>query len=126
MTSDGSRAVWQQKLELLSASTSALPLNIRWAEIGFLRTEVNEPLENLVSMFIIIDRAWRKPFTVKSDFAREGALQVAIAASQGFITTNIDDETWGKHWLVTPYGQEIHDEIKHILKDILQPPDVTN
>jgi hypothetical protein len=77
-------------------------------------------------MFIIIDRAWRKPFTVMSDFAREGALQVAIAASQGFITTNIDEETWGKHWIVTPYGQEIHDEIKQILKDILQPPDVTN
>ena len=41
-------------------------------------TKVDEYLENLVSLYIVLDRAWRSPFTVKSDFARDGALHVAI------------------------------------------------
>ena len=46
-------------------------------------TEVDEYIENLVSLYIVLDRAWRNPFTVKSDFARDGALHTAIAARPG-------------------------------------------
>ena len=77
---------WHKKLALLSDLTLPLKQNIPWEELGLTLTEKNDYLENLLLLFIIIDRAWRKPFTVKSDFARVGALHVAIAASEGFIT----------------------------------------
>lgn len=35
----------------------------------------------------VVSRAWRKPFTVCSNFARENAAAVAYAASVGLITS---------------------------------------
>jgi hypothetical protein len=89
-------------------------------------TEIDEYLENLVLLFIIVDRAQRKPFTVKSDFAREGALHVAIAASEGLISTQIDEDSWGKHWIATPVGQEVIDDVTILLKEIIHPAHTTH
>jgi len=110
---------WHKKLELLSTLTSPSPQNIPWAQLGLTHIEKSGYLENLILLFVIIDRAWRKPFTVKSDFSRVGALHVAIAASEHFITTQIDEDSWGKHWYVTPDGQDIHEEISNTLKEII-------
>ena len=117
--SDISLEKWHKKLGLLSDLTLPLRQNIPWDELGLTRIEKSDYLENLILLFVVIDRGWRKPFTVKSDFARVGALHVAIAASEGFITTQIDEDSWGKHWYVTPDGQDIHEEISSTLKDII-------
>lgn len=117
---------WRKRQELLSELKSPSPQNIPWAELGLKPTEIDEYIENLVALFIVVDRAWRNPFTVKSDFAREGALHVAIAASEQFITTKIEEDTWGRHWIVTPTGMEVHDDINQILQEIVQPPHVTH
>lgn len=103
-----------------------LKQNIPWEELGLTLTEKNDYLENLLLLFIIIDRAWRKPFTVKSDFARVGALHVAIAASEGFITNQLDEDSWGNRWFVTLDGQDIHDEISRTLKQVIYAPHITH
>jgi len=75
-----------------------------------------------VSLYITLDRAWRNPFTVKSDFAREGALHVAICASEGFITNKVETDTWGRKWLITEVGMEVKKEVDDVLEKILHDP----
>lgn len=52
----------------------------------------------------VLDRAWRKPFKTKSDFAREHADVVAMAASDGFITTKLAVGLYQRIWVLTPAG----------------------
>lgn len=112
---------WRKKQAALSTLNSPLPANIPWEELGLRPIEVDEYIENLVSLYIVLDRSWRNPFTVKSDFARDGALHVAIAASEGFITTKVDTDSWGRKWCITEIGMEVKGDIDDVLKEILQP-----
>jgi hypothetical protein len=48
--------------------------------------------------------AWVKPFKTKSDFARAYANVVAMAASDGYLTTRIAAGLYGQSWQVTPAG----------------------
>ena len=116
---------WRKKQAALSVLKSPQPQNIPWENLGLKRTSsiVDEYLENLIALYITLDRAWRNPFTVKSDFAREGALQVAICASEGFITNKIETDTWGRKWLITEVGMEVKKEIDDVLETILHNPD---
>jgi hypothetical protein len=52
----------------------------------------------------VLRRAWVNPFSTKSDFARQHANLVALAASRGYLTTRLDRENYGTRWLVTPDG----------------------
>jgi hypothetical protein len=52
----------------------------------------------------VLNRAWKDPFSTKSDFARANAEVVAMAASDGFITTRVAAGLYGKKWLVTVSG----------------------
>ena len=76
-----------------------------------------------MALYIVLDRAWRNPFTVKSDFAREGAMHVAICASEGFITTKIETDSWGRKWLITDVGMDVKKEVDDVLEKILHDPD---
>ena len=117
---------WRKKQAALSTLKSPLPQSIPWEELGLRPTEVDEYIENLVSLYIVLDRAWRNPFTVKSDFARDGALHIAIAASEGFITTKVDTDSWGRRWCITEIGMEVKADIDDVLKEILQPTHPAN
>jgi len=52
----------------------------------------------------VLYQAWASPFTTKSDFAREYADFVAMAASDGFITTRQAAGLYGNKWLITESG----------------------
>lgn len=52
----------------------------------------------------MLECAWLAPFSTKSDFAREHADMVAMAASDGFITTRIAAGLYGRQWNITPQG----------------------
>jgi hypothetical protein len=52
----------------------------------------------------VLERAWAGGFTIQSDFARTNAAYVALAASEGFISTIISKERFGKTWRLTPEG----------------------
>ena len=112
---------WRKRQALLSDLKSASPQNIQWAELGLTHTEVDDHVSNLVALYIVLDRSWRSPFTVKSDFARKSAMHVAIAASEGFITTKVDTDTWGSRWCITDVGMETKGEVDEVLKEILPP-----
>ena len=117
---------WRRKQAVLSSSKSALPQSIPWAELGLKPTDIDKNVENLMSLYIVLDRAWRNPSTVKSDFARHGAFIVANAASENFITTRIDDDFWGRKWCITEIGMEVKGELDDVLKEILQPTHPTD
>lgn len=55
---------------------------------------------------LVVTLARTRPFTTKSDFARMAANEVAIAASEGLITTRVNDEAFGNVWIVTQAGME--------------------
>ena len=110
---------WREKQEKLSKLKSPSEQNIPWDELGLLPTEVSQQLESFMSTYITLDRAWRKPFKVKSTFAREGAFYVALCASENFITTNIAEDTWGDRWIITEVGMEAKRELDYVIKQVI-------
>lgn len=54
----------------------------------------------------VIYTCWTKTVTVKSDFAREYAPEIAACASEGYITTRVFPEVYIQQWVVTPEGLE--------------------
>lgn len=58
----------------------------------------------MVKLIDILDRAWRKPFKTKSDFARNNADMIAMAASDGYITTKMAVGLYARQWNITPKG----------------------
>lgn len=63
-------------------------------------TDRDKPL----GMVEVLTRAWVSPFRTQSDFARAAASVVAMAASDGFITTKIAAGLYSQSWKVTPKG----------------------
>lgn len=52
----------------------------------------------------VLQRAWQKPFAVQSNFARENAGVVGVAASEGLITTKIAAGLFSRQWTITIAG----------------------
>lgn len=58
----------------------------------------------------VLNKAWRSPFTTRSNTAREHPELIAQAACLGFITTRQGRETWGALWHVTSAGLRLIEE----------------
>lgn len=52
----------------------------------------------------VLTEAWKRGFTVQSNFAREQAEVVAMAASLGFITTRVMPTVFSRNWQITSIG----------------------
>lgn len=61
-------------------------------------TAINEHL------FDVCLEAYKRGFTVQSDFAREHAEFVAMAASMSLITTHVMNNVFGREWRPTAKG----------------------
>ena len=57
-----------------------------------------------IDLVAVLEQAWLSTFTTKSDFARAHADGVATASSLGLITTQTDENTFGRLWVITPKG----------------------
>lgn len=55
-------------------------------------------------MMKVLRRAWRAPFSLSCDFARQNVAHVAVAACKGLISTRIDRGVYGRTWLITAIG----------------------
>ena len=55
---------------------------------------------------VVLKRAWLIGFRTKSNFAREFADEVAIAASLGLISTKIGKDQFDKTWHITRKGMD--------------------
>lgn len=52
----------------------------------------------------VLEKAWSSPFRTQSDFARSHADYVAMAASEGLITTRGINGSYTKDWRITQKG----------------------
>lgn len=52
----------------------------------------------------VLRKAWLQGFRTKSNFAREFADEVAVAASLGLISTKIGKDRFDKTWHITRKG----------------------
>tara|TARA_R110002020_G_scaffold181450_6_gene376445 strand:+ start:620 stop:919 length:300 start_codon:yes stop_codon:yes gene_type:complete len=84
--------------------------------------DFKKDVEQILSFYIVLDRAWRKPPTLKSTFSREGAFHIAISASMGFITNciNYEEDSYGHHWLITEVGMNFKKELDDALRNLIE------
>jgi hypothetical protein len=54
----------------------------------------------------VLFEAYKKGFSVQSDFARSKADYVAMAASLGYLSTKLFGLVFSREWRVTPEGLE--------------------
>lgn len=60
----------------------------------------------------IVTKAFMQGFSTKSDFARENADWVAMAACLGLISTSVPNRGFGRTWRVTESGLRMIKEMK--------------
>ena len=106
----------RKKLAKRLKSDSPSRLNTPWDEHGQTPTELDENTEiALLAMYEVLIEAWAGGFTTKSKFARESANIIAVAATEGLITTRLEEEVWGNRWMITEKGmnlmKERHDDV---------------
>ena len=106
----------RKKLAKRLKSDSPSKLNTPWDEHGQTPTELDENTEiALLAMYEVLIEAWAGGCTTKSKFARESANIIAVAATEGLITTRLEEEVWGNRWMITEKGmnfmKEIHDDV---------------
>lgn len=78
----------------------------------------DDDVEHLICFFLVLDRANRTPFKLKSNFARKAAVYVATSASLGYISNQIDHDTFGSNWTITALGADFLGELDEILTHI--------
>ena len=58
----------------------------------------------LRELYRTLSKAHRNPFLTKSRFARAKADLIAACASQGYITTRVNEHGFGNKWCITDFG----------------------
>lgn len=89
-----------------------------WAELGLIPTEVSQDVVDMMAIYIVLDRAWRRPFSIKSNFARNNAYHVALNASECLITICVEEEVWGNKWMVTEEGMETKEALDGLFQEL--------
>ena len=87
---------WPKKLDTDSVSNAPLPPSTKLEATGPKR------IDSMLKQ--VLHTVWTCQVTTKSDFAREHADFVAMAASMGLISTRIMEEVYGRQWQITSRG----------------------
>jgi len=106
----------RKKRDYISDSKSQSKQNIMSEKHGQMSIS-DEEMAGLLSVFSVVQKARVQPFTTKSDFAREFANEVALCASEGFITTQVDDSSFTNIWMVTHEGLSFMEGLSDVLGD---------
>lgn len=93
MRSDNLQSEASSLQENTSTSDAQLLGSTKWEQTGHPLTDV-------------LKEAWTKGIYLQSDFFRANSFYVALAASEGFITTKGLNGTYWNRWLITPTGLE--------------------
>lgn len=107
---------WRQKLESSTASKSPSQPNTTSGEHGQTSIDDDE-LHALMTIYLVVSKARQEPFTTKSEFARYAANEIALCASEGFITTKVNEQMYGNIWMVTQLGLEYLEGVDDVLGD---------
>jgi hypothetical protein len=62
----------------------------------------------------VLFKAWKSGFTTNSDFARQQANWVAMAASMQLITTRVSEGIYSRDWQITGKGIRLLNELEWI------------
>ena len=109
----------RKKLEKRLASDAKSKQNTKLGKHGRIRTDLlpekSDELNTLIPietnddgttelLLAVTERAWVKPFSVSSKYARDNAFPVSIAVIVGFISTEIAPDVFGRQWMITESG----------------------
>ena len=103
----------RKKRENTSGSKSQSELNSELDSIGPLHINPEDEYDPVMMVAMVVDTARFAPFTTKSGFARMAANEIAIAASEGFISTQLSESSYCNKWMVTADGLEFLKEVMH-------------
>ena len=105
---------WRRKQEDISASKSQSQQTSVSGELGQTPIDDDE-LAVLMEIYTVLVHAKQSPFTTKSDFARVAANPVALCASEGLLSTQLNDTTYTNKWMVTAEGLEWMEGMEDVL-----------
>lgn len=114
---------WRKKQEIISKSESQSKASTTWEELGVTPIEsqdqpFDQNIEQMIAFWIVLDKAQREPFTVKSNFARQAAWFIAICASKGLLTTEVNNDVFGNHWLITFAGIDFKEHLDESIQEL--------
>ena len=104
----------RKKREKNLASKSQSKQNTQSDAHGQIPIEEDE-IEVLLEIYTVLLQAKQSPFTTKSDFARVAANPIALAASEGLISTRLNETTFTNRWMVTADGMEWMEGMEDVL-----------
>jgi hypothetical protein len=81
-------------------------LNAKKVKIGQKRIEDD--------IALILFKAWKEGFAVSSNFARQNAGHVGMAASMQLITTRVSEGIYSSNWQITAKGIRLLNELELI------------
>ena len=94
---------WRKRLEDTSTSRSPSKQNTPSDQVGEIPTDEDE-MQAMAEIHSVLMQARQSPFTTKSDFARVAANPIGLCASEGLISTRIDENTFTNRWMITGEG----------------------
>ena len=100
--SENYAAVAQSKLDTTMTSNAPLPPSIEPDQRGPKLIDRN--------LHKVLETVWTSDVTTKSDFAREWADYIAMAASMSLITTKVACDIYSRHWQITGAGLMLLEE----------------
>ena len=114
---------WRKKQELISGSKSQSKASTTWEELGVTPTEsedipFDENVEQMIAFWIVLDKAQREPFTVKSNFARQAAWYIGVCACKGLLTMEIDEDMFSNFWHITLDGAEFKENLDESITEL--------
>ena len=93
------------------------------AEIGRKPTDaIPDEMMGLIAVLMVVDMARINPFTTKSNFARDAANEIAVAASEGFISTRLDENKFTNRWMITMEGLQFLEDMKDVIAEVKDAP----
>jgi len=102
---------WRKKRKTASTSGSQSKQNTKSDELGPTLTDEEQAVAN--NVMLVLRMAHIKPFTTKSDFARLAANEIAVCASDGLISTRLNDAEVSNRWIITKIGLDVLEELEH-------------
>lgn len=97
-----SLAEWRKRRAASLKSDAQSKQNTASGQPGEIPTE--EELAFVGQLFSVMLRARLEPFTTKSNAARNCATEIALLASEGLLSTKVQEGAYGNVWLVTEAG----------------------
>jgi len=86
-------------------------------KLGQMSTSDVAEMEAAIAVFAVIAKARQDPFTTKSAFARYAANEIALCASEGFISTRVGEGNFSNVWMVTHEGLDYLEGFEDVFSD---------